>query len=230
MPIATVTDDDDAIVVLVEDDDALVVTVDCVEFIDALQILSFSIVDPEVEIGAVVQPAFVATYAYLPAAAVLTDDQGGDPQDVSDTPTSFTADEPYERTTAGAVEFTLRATRHGTVEATTSLTWLARAFFGVSASPAATEAFVESLGSRLQQDMTDSYDVDAGDWSEGKFIAIAFPLDFGDPTFFVDGGALAGGFTKLGNVPVTNVHGLTTIYQLWVSNQPGLGERTVEVA
>lgn len=191
-----------------------------------LQVLSFSPVAGLYECSqSVVNPAFVASYSATPAAAVLTNDVNGESLDVHTTPTSFSSAQTYVRSTPNqSVTWTL-TTSNGT--RTTSSTWGQKNFWGISTSPANTEAFIESLaGSQLSTNRNVAFTVNA---TLTNKIYYACPTRYGAPTFTV--GGFVGGFVlRATGINVTNAQGYTETYDLWESVNAGLGSTNVTVS
>lgn len=83
-------------------------------------------------------------------------------------------------------------------------------------------AIIGLLQSRRMAGLGEFFTVDAGNPDEGKSILWAAPVTFGTPVSRIDGSPFPGGFDHLGDYPVTD-QGVTAQYQLWKSNQVGLG-------
>ena len=67
------------------------------------------------------------------------------------------------------------------------------------------------------------------DAAVGDYILYAFPSSFGSPTFSV--GGFAGGFHRIAtNVAITNQFGISLNYDIWQSDNSGLGSTTVVVS
>ncbi len=191
-----------------------------------LQVLSFSPVVGLYECSeSVATPAFIASYSATPAAAVLTNNANAESLDVHTTPTSFSSAQTYSKTTPNqSVTWTL-TTSNGT--RTTSATWGQKNFWGVSASPANTEAFIEALASsQLNTTRGAAFTVNA---TGANKIYFACPSRYGTPTFTV--GGFVGGFVlRGGSISVTNAQGFTENYDLWESVNAGLGSTNVTVS
>lgn len=191
-----------------------------------LQVLTFGPVVGLYETSqSVVTPAFIASYSATPAAAVLTNDLNGESLDVSGTPTSFSSAQTYVRSTPNqSVTWTL-TTSNGT--RTASATWGQKNFWGISTTPANTEAFIEGLASsQLSTNRGAAFTVNA---TGANKIYLAIPSRYGTPTFTV--GGFVGGFILRGaSISVTNAQGFTENYDLWESVNAGLGTTNVTVS
>jgi hypothetical protein len=173
-------------------------------------------------------PAFTAAYNRPPAAAVLTDSDGNAPTNVIATPTSFSSPFAFIRNVFGqSVTFTLTANEAGgpSKTATQTMTWANRVFFGQAVTPGAyNEAFIEGLPNNpLTLVKGRTFTVTAG---ATQRVYYALRSAFGTPTFTV--GGFTGGFHLAASaVPVTNAFGITENYDVWESDNVGLG--TIQV-
>lgn len=176
----------------------------------------------------VVHPAFAASYSTSPVTAVLTDNAGNPPQNVILTPTSFSSIHTYDQFVfGGTVTFTL--TSNGGVVTKSSQTtyeWVQRTFYGPGVAGGNTAAFIQSLsGQFLTNTRSTQFTTTA---SGTQHIYFACRTAYGTPTFIV--GGFAGGFSLVSNsISVTNAFGYVDTYQLWVSDNVGLGATTVTV-
>lgn len=173
----------------------------------------------------VIAPAFVASYSAPPTTADLTNDQNAEALDVSATPDSFASAETYVLSTPNtAVTWTL-TTSNGI--RTASATWGQKNLWGISTSPANTEAFIEALASsQLGTAQNSAFTVNA---TGANKIYFAHPTRYGTPTFTV--GGFVGGFVlRSSTISVTNAQGYTENYSLWESVNPGLGTTAVTVS
>jgi len=108
-----------------------------------------------------------------------------------------------------------------------SATRAEKKYWGVSASPADTEAFIESLpGHAASTACGTIFTVNA---TAGTKIYFACPSHFGSLVFSV--GGFAGGFIKRSTVgSVTDTLGISRGYDLYESVSIGLGTTTVTVS
>lgn len=191
-----------------------------------LQVLSFSPVVSLYECSqSVVNPAFVASYSATPAAALLTNNLNGESLDVHLTPTSFASAQTYVRSTPNQTVIWTLTTSNGT--RTTSATWGQKNFWGISSSPANTEAFIEALaGSQLSTTRNAAFTVNATTTNK---IYYACPSRYGAPTFTV-GGFVGGFILRGGSISVTNAQGYAETYDLYESVNAGLGSTNVTVS
>lgn len=99
-------------------------------------------------------------------------------------------------------------------------------YWGTSASPANTEAFIESLPGKLRTDarVGVTFQVNAG---VGEKIYFAAPAHFGTPVF--TSGGFSGGFILRATVSVTDSLGITRTYNLYESVSAGLSDTTLSV-
>lgn len=216
--------------------DEVTANLDCVILTDvapgAFQILTFATSTPTQEIGAtVIAPAFTASYSTPPAAATLTDNDGNPPKNVTSTPTAFTSNGAFAKTVNNAsVSFTLQADLAAESDsAGASIAWRPRTYWGIGGAALLTEAQIEALAnSQLDNNFAAVFSPNAP--GAGDYVWYCFPQSY-DPTdaaqFQV--GPFIGGFTKMGVVSVTNVHGVTQNYACWRSDFPQLGSFTLTV-
>ena len=124
--------------------------------------------------------------------------------------------------------YTLKATDDREAEATkTSLIqFLNGVYYGAAANASAFDsAFVLKLTKALQSSKAKTFTVTA---SPGQHIYYAIPARYGTPTFKV--GGFDGGFTKAVTIDFTNASGHKESYDIWKSDNAGLGNTTVVVA
>ncbi len=98
-------------------------------------------------------------------------------------------------------------------------------YWGVSATPLATEAFIEALGAHqiTYAHAAVTFTVNA---SGANLICFARPQHFG-PTIFSVGGFVGGFVLFASGISVTNTLGIVLPYNLYTSVTPGLGLTTV---
>lgn len=195
-----------------------------------LAITVFSHIPALVEVGeAVDAPAFTASYNFTPTGATLRDDQGSPDKDVSATPNTFESDESFSKSEFGAaVVFTLTASK-GTLQTarTATITWGQKNFWGVGPAGQGDEAFIQALtGNVISTSRATSFTVTAG---SAEKIYFAARTANGAPTFKDHATGFGIAISKVGDFDVTNAHGVTEQYQLWESDNVGLGTITVDV-
>ncbi|MBR2337990.1 MAG: hypothetical protein IKA63_00810 [Clostridia bacterium] len=119
--------------------------------------------------------------------------------------------------------FTVLATdeRGATDSATTGITFLNGVYYGVGTE----DTDLLTLNKKLQSGKGLTFTVNAAD---GQYIIYALPTRYGTPGFNV--GGFDGGFSKYGTFSVTNASGYTENYDVWVSDNTGLGSTTVKVS
>lgn len=183
------------------------------------------------EVGeSVASVAFTATYSILPDSATIDDNQTAPPPDALTTPfASFSRTGPFVHTTNGStVVFTLAATIGTTTKnATITMTWGSRIYYGASVAGAHNEAFIEGLASNyLDTNRAGSFSASPG---ASQYIYFALPSSFGTPTFVV--GGFEGGFNLVAaGVSVTNTYGVVQNYDIWRSDNTNLGATNVVVS
>lgn len=124
--------------------------------------------------------------------------------------------------------FTLKATddRNATSQKTTNITFLNGVYYGAAVAPETVDsAFVLKLTKTLQGGKGKTFTVNA---AEGESIFYIIPTRYGTPAFKV--GGFDGGFTKLTTIQFTNASSYTESYDVWKSDNTGLGSTTVVVA
>ena len=114
-----------------------------------------------------------------------------------------------------------------TLEQKAYVRFVDRIHYGVAASGTLTDAFLLSTlsGHQLSKTKDISFTVNAG---TGQYIWIALPVSYGTPKFTV--GGFEGGFTSQGTFNHTNNLGYRTSYQVWKSDNKGLGNVTVVIS
>lgn len=198
----------------------------------AFEITSFALgVSSLVQVGSTVtNPTFTASYNQVPTSVVLTDTEGNTDV-VTSTPNAFTSPHAFTKSTFGAsVTFTDTAsTSLGSDAATASLTWGQKVFYGAAVAGTYNEAFIEALsGSALKTSPNGNYAINATVGKNAYFGALtALGLTVSD--FFVGGFPFA--CSKVASaVSVTNTDGVTATYDLFGSDNTGLGSFTLSVS
>ncbi len=171
-------------------------------------------------------PAFTASYtAGPPTSATLSDSDGGSQSLVSPY-TSFSSNYSFTKNTFGAsVTFTLTAYKNvASATSNRSLVWCQKNFYGVDTAGQTGEAFIESLTSFLSTSRNATFTVNA---DTGESIYYSCRNAYGTPTFTV--GGFEGGFSLKQTVTVTNTYGFSESYDLYESDNTGLGSTTIVV-
>lgn len=107
----------------------------------------------------------------------------------------------------------------------TAVTFLNGVYCGVLQDGAALDsAAILTLTKRLQAGKSIKFSVNA---AAGKRIAFALPTRYGTPNFNV--GGFDGGFSLAATLDFTNASGYTESYDVWLSDNAGLGQTTVTV-
>ena len=114
----------------------------------------------------------------------------------------------------------------GAASKTARIQWLNGVYTGAAAAPSTIDsAFIQTLSKSLQSDKGKTFTVNA---ATGAYIWYACPARYGAPNFNV--GGFDGGFSKVATFDFTNSSGYTEEYQVWRSDNAGLGSTTVKVS
>lgn len=112
------------------------------------------------------------------------------------------------------------ATKFGVVQ------WINGVYTGAAEAPATIDsAFILTLTKSLQGGKGKTFTVNA---ATGAYIWYACSVSYGTPNFNV--GGFDGGFSKVATLDYTNAVGYTEEYQVWRSDNAGLGSTTVKVS
>ena len=104
--------------------------------------------------------------------------------------------------------------------------WLNGVYTGAAEAPATIDsAFILTLTKSLQSGKGKTFTVNA---ATGAYIWYACPVRYGTPTFNV--GGFDGGFSRVATFDFTNSSGYAERYQVWRSDNAGLGSTTVKVS
>lgn len=153
----------------------------------SFDILTFSFTaSGVVEIGTIVAtPSFSASYNRTPTTVTLTDSEGTPSKDVTATPTSFSSDASYQKTTPNdSVTSTLTADEGGPSDVANAVkTWQAREFIGwtTNAGPY-TEANILALNeftNDLSSTATFSTTLSPTNGGAGAYLVHAYETGFG---------------------------------------------------
>lgn len=118
------------------------------------------------------------------------------------------------------------ADSRGSQTATAAMWFCNGVYTGAAAAPAAVDGtFIRTLTKTLQSYKARTFTVTA---AEGQYIWYACPASYGTPVFNV--GGFDGGFSKVATLDYTNPSGYTESYQVWRSDNAGLGKTTVKVS
>ena len=126
-----------------------------------------------------------------------------------------------------AKSYTVKATdeRGASDTASTGINFYNGVYYGVVANTAAlTSATIRGLTRKLQSGKALTFTVNAG---ASQRIAYALPTRYGTPGFNV--GGFDGGFYLAATIDFVNASGYTEPYNVWLSDNPGLGDTTVKV-
>lgn len=124
-------------------------------------------------------------------------------------------------------EFTVvAADSRGSQTATAVMRFCNGVYTGAAAAPADVDGtFIRTLTKTLQSYKARTFTVNA---AAGQYIWYACPAGYGTPVFNV--GGFDGGFGKVATLDYTNPSGYTESYQVWRSDNAGLGQTTVNVS
>lgn len=124
------------------------------------------------------------------------------------------------------VVLTVKDDRGAAASKTASIQWFNGVYTGAAEAPATIDsAFILTLTKSLQSGKGKTFTVNA---ATGQYIWYACPVSYGTPAFNV--GGFDGGFSKVATFDFTNVVGYTEEYQVWRSDNAGLGSTTVKVS
>lgn len=175
-------------------------------------------------------PAFNASYNLTVDSATLTDSDNVSPQTLANPFTSFNSIYNFTKNSFGdVVTFTLNATSSTqNSSGTATITWGQRLYWGTSTIPGSyNESFIENyLSSQVTTSVNKTFTVTAGSLDK---IYFACRSAYGTPTFTV-GGFEGGFFLAASGVSVTNAYGFTENYDIYESDNVGLGLTTVVVS
>lgn len=124
--------------------------------------------------------------------------------------------------------YTLKAVdeREASATKTTAVTFLNGVYWGVGADTSSFDsAFLLKLSKGLQSGKAKTFTVNAG---VAQHIYYALPSRYGTPSFKV--GGFEGGFAKAATIAFTNASGYQENYDIWKSDNAGLGNTTVVAA
>ena len=141
---------------------------------------------------------------------------------VKNTDTSFIYATPISKDTS----FTLTVSDgKTTVSAATKVAFMNGVYYGAAAEAEITSDFIKKLTRSLQATKAKTTTITAG---AGQYIWYAIPSRYGTPSFNV--GGFDGGFSKVRTIDFTNASGYTESYDVWRSDNSGLGTTTVKIA
>lgn len=125
--------------------------------------------------------------------------------------------------------YTLKAVdeRNGESTKTTKISFINGIYCGVNAvTPDGVDnAFITAMTKTLSATRKSEFKITA---FENYYIYFALPTRFGKPTFNVNG--FDGGFQKIKTLQFTNPSNYTESYDVWKSDNPGLGETVVKLS
>lgn len=133
----------------------------------------------------------------------------------------------YNSPLASNKTFTLSATStsNETKSKSVSVSFLNGVYYGVSSTEDYDSQFILSLTKTLSNSRSRTITVKAG---AEDYIYYCTPVRLGDCTFTV--GGFTGGFSKVKTFNFTNAHGYTESYNIWKSDNKGLGETKITIS
>ena len=203
------------------------------QILPAWAITGFAITQTSpVEVGTTITtPAFTASYSSTPTSAILTDTEGTAARTVTSTPTSFTSLGTFTKT-ANNASVTWHLDAHSaaspTVRANVAVAWQPKVYWGTGAPGLRNAAAILALTNKpLQGSRNGSYAYAGGNTAANLKVYYAAPSAYGTPVFKVGGIAFPITLVAAG-VSVTS-NGVTQNYDLWESDNVGLGNLTLDV-
>lgn len=202
-----------------------------IDLLTAFAVTGFATPTTLVLAGAsVVSPSFTASYNQAATAANLTDSDGDN--DVIALPaTAFVSPHTFTKNVYGQfVTFTIHATGPagtGSATASVSISWGQNVYFGSAVDPGGggyTNAFITGLAAQLMLAPNGSYNFNALA-GQSTFWAARSAFGLTVANFFVGGFPFA--CSKVATVAVTNANGVTENYDLFRSDNTGLGAFTM---
>ena len=190
---------------------------------EPIKILSMTNNVGTVEMGTVVRAISIEWQTSKTPAAMTFD---GEEKEVSEGETDFAWISTMENITADRT-WTVAVTdeRGAQASASTAVKFLNGVYYGLLEDGAVIDsAAVLSLTRELRSNKTKTFTVNAG---ASERIAYAVPTRYGSPNFNV--GGFDGGFKKAATIDFTNASGYTEKYDVWLSDNTGLGSTTVKV-
>ena len=133
----------------------------------------------------------------------------------------------YNSPLASNKTFTLSATSisNETKSKSVSVSFLNGVYYGASSTEDYDNQFILSLTKTLSNSRSRTITVKAG---AEDYIYYCTPVRLGDCTFTV--GGFTGGFSKVKTINFTNAHGYTESYNIWKSDNKGLGETKITIS
>ena len=188
---------------------------------EPIAISSLSVSPSRVELGSKINEV-TATWTLNKEPASQTFDGGDVP--VADRRIVRTSDAGWKSNTM----FVLTATdeRNLTVEKSAALTFANGVYYGVLEDGIEIDsADILTLFRKLQTTKAMNFEANAG---ASQRIAYALPVHYGTPAFKV--GGFDGGFSLAATIDFTNASGYTESYNVWLSDNTGLGSTAVNVS
>lgn len=190
---------------------------------EPIKILSMTNNVGTVEMGTVVKSISIEWQTSKTPAAMIFDGEEYAPVEEN---TDYAWISNLENITADRT-WTVTATdeRGAKASASTTVKFLNGVYYGVLEAGAVIDSdAVLSLTRELRSNRTKTFTVNAG---ATQRIAYAIPSRYGTPNFNV--GGFDGGFKKAATIDFTNASGYTEKYDVWLSDNVGLGSTTVKV-
>lgn len=181
--------------------------------------LSASVSPSSAEKGSTVDKVTLSWRTNKTAASVSVDGQAVDP---TASQVSFDSQNITDNKTYTVVASDARCE----VAATAQIKFYNGVYYGTKPAPQGLDSvFVQTLFKTLRGDAKMTFSVDA---PNGAYIWLACPSGYSVSNFNV--GGFDGGFGKVATLDYTNPSGCTESYQVWRSDNTGLGKTTVKVS
>lgn len=167
----------------------------------------------------------------VPEYAVTIENIGADVQSTTgltgNAATQWNGVKTQEKTSGTlTVVLTVKDDRGASASKTASIHWFNGVYTGAAEAPATIDsAFILTLTKSLQGGKGKTFTVNA---ETGAYIWYTCSVSYGTPNFNV--GGFDGGFSKVATFDFTNSSGYTEEYQVWRSDNAGLGSTTVKVS
>ena len=191
---------------------------------------SFSCSTPTLEVGYSVS-SFIFNYSSNETSASASiSDNFYNLSTVVSTTSPITYNRSFSRNTVGSYSFAL--TVHNSSNSSSSLsisvTWLIRRYYGSQTKwnrISDLQTFVKALNQTdLASNKNLTYNTNCG---TGQNIYYVIPASFGTVSFWVNG--FQGGFSKISSINITNQYGITSLYDIYESDNSNLGDTTVNI-
>lgn len=176
-----------------------------------------------------VTPSFTVSYSKTPTQVLLLDSEGNPSEDKSATPTSFSANNIYTKTTYGSsVTFTFTVNKADEIVTEEYIIkWVSKIYFGFADDIQGIETYADLIQNDLSGELSDSFIREfSGSSGNLQYIWFAYPTSLGQPTFAINN--TIEDFVLIdSNIQITNLYGYIETYSLYRSINHNLGAVTV---